>query len=158
MKKSFIALSLLFVMFGCQKKQEVQPAESVNKAKLLQLVNEIRQAGCTCGTTRMPAVPAISWNDLLEKAATNHSADMNTNDYFSHTSKDGRTLGQRVTAVGYVWRGLGENIAKGYANEEAVIQGWKNSAGHCENIMSVDMKEMGLGKSGDYWTQVLGKK
>jgi uncharacterized protein YkwD len=140
-------------------KPNEQPATgNIDKVKLLQLVNNLRQQGCTCGTTAMPAVAAIAWHDLLEKAAKGHSQDMYDKKYFSHTSQDGRTMSQRITNAGYVWTFCGENIAQGYANETAVIEGWKNSEGHCKNIMKAEFKEMGVGKVGDYWTQVFGTR
>ena len=158
---SIICMQILLV--SCKKSADVAPAVTVDattidKTKLLALVNATRLAGCVCGTTNMPAVKAVAWNDLLELAAVNHSRDMNQNKYFSHTSQDGRTVGQRITAVNYKWTSLSENIAQGYANEEAVIQGWKNSEGHCKGIMNAGVTEMGVGKSGDYWTQVFAKQ
>jgi uncharacterized protein YkwD len=79
---------------------------------------------------------------------------MDQNKFFSHTGSNGSTVGERVTKAGFVWRSCGENIAKGYPNEETVVQGWINSAGHCKNIMNPGFTLMGIAKSGDYWTQV----
>jgi len=73
----------------------------LNKSTLLQLVNNVRKTGCTCGTTSMPPVAVVIWNDELAKAADNHSADMKTNNYFSRTGADGSNPGTRITAVGY---------------------------------------------------------
>src|SRR5688572_6315459 len=74
------------------------PAFNVNKATLLQLVNNIRQSGCNCGSIVMPAVPFITWNDQLATAAFNHSNDMNSNNYFNHTGLNGSSAGDRITA------------------------------------------------------------
>ena len=135
----------------------MQP-DNIDEAKILELVNNIRKTGCTCGSTVMPAVPVIVWNDLLKKAAVEHSKDMNAQNYFSHTSKDGRDPGQRITEAGYSWSTYAENIAQGYSNEEEVIEGWKKSEGHCQNMMNSTITEMGVGKSGGYWTQVFAKR
>jgi uncharacterized protein YkwD len=74
---------------------------NVDKTKMLQLVNNVRQAGCNCGNTSMPPVASVTWNDKLAKAAFDHSADMLANDYFSHTVSMDRmqvsALLQRVT-------------------------------------------------------------
>ncbi|TAG45452.1 MAG: CAP domain-containing protein [Cytophagia bacterium] len=158
MKKNnyFILLCFVFV-FGCAKKEDAQPV-NIDKNKLLQLVNNLRQAGCVCGSTTMPSVPIVTWDNILEKASQDHSKDMNQKNYFSHTSQDGRNAGQRITAAGYTWATYGENIAKGQSNEEAVIESWKNSEGHCKNIMNANVREMGVGKSGEYWTQIFAKK
>lgn len=131
---------------------------NVNKATLLQLVNNVRKAGCNCGNTKMPPVAPVAWNDRLAKAGYDHSVEMNANNYFSHTGENGSSPGQRISAAGYAWKTYGENIAKGYTTEQAVVNGWINSEGHCKNIMNGKFKEMGAGRAGNYWTQVFGAK
>jgi len=163
-------ISLTSVLFISCKKTDVVVDNSnannnnngtvynVNKATLLQLVNDIRKKGCTCGATVMPAVSAVIWNDQLAKAAYDHSVDMNTQDYFSHTGLDGSSPGQRITAAGYSWTSYGENIAEGYSTEQIVMNAWLGSEGHCKNIMNVGFKDMGVGRDGNYWTQDFGSK
>lgn len=159
------------LFFSCKKSDVVADKSSgtggnnpgtvvynVNKTELLQLVNDVRTKGCTCGTTAMPAVGTLAWNDQLAKAAYDHSADMNTNNYFSHTGLDGSDPGQRIAAAGYSWSSWGENIANGYTTEQAVMNAWLGSEGHCKNIMNAGFKEMGLGREGNYWTQDFGSK
>jgi uncharacterized protein YkwD len=131
---------------------------NVNKTKLLELVNAVRKTGCNCGSTAMPPAPAVTWNDKLAKAAYDHSVDMKLNDYFSHTALNGSSPGQRITAEGYIWKAYGENIANGYASEQAVMNGWLGSEGHCKNIMNGSFKEMGAGREGNYWTQDFGAR
>jgi uncharacterized protein YkwD len=131
---------------------------NVNKTTLLQLVNTVRQSGCTCGSTVMPPVAPVTWNDQLATAALNHSDDMSSNNYFSHTSLNGSNAGDRITAAGYVWRAYGENIARGYFDEQAVMTGWLNSEDHCKNIMSALFKEMGVARVGNYWSQEFGNR
>jgi len=127
---------------------------NVNKVKLVELVNAVRKTGCNCGNTAMPPVAAVTWNDKLAKAAYDHSVEMKANDYFSHTGLSGSDPGQRITAAGYSWKTYGENIAKGYTSEQAVMNGWLGSEGHCRNIMNGNFKEMGAGRQDTYWTQV----
>ncbi|WP_129716694.1 CAP domain-containing protein [Pedobacter sp. SYP-B3415] len=129
---------------------------NLNKSVLLNKVNEIRASGCKCGQTTMPPVAPLKWNDLLASAALNHSKDMLRNNFFDHTSADGRTLGTRITQAGYVWSAVGENIALGQRNETEVFNSWLNSEGHCKNMMSAKFKEMGAGRAGNYWTQDFG--
>ena len=74
---------------------------------------------------------------------------------FNHTSNDGRKPGTRITDAGYAWKTYGENIAFGYSSEKSVVDGWLSSTGHCSNIMNESFREMGVGKSGMYWTQEL---
>lgn len=138
--------------------QKPDIAYNVNAGIMLDLVNEVRAKGCTCGTTVMPAVPVLAWNDLLARAAYDHSSDMQVNNYFSHTGGNNTTAGDRIKAVGYNWRAYGENIAMGQTTEQIVMNSWLRSEGHCKNIMNKNFKEMGIGRSGNYWTQVFAAK
>ncbi len=133
---------------------------------MLARVNQLRAAGASCGTrgTFAPA-GALTWNTLLTQAATAHSQDMVTNNFFSHTGSGGSTLGSRVDATGYAWSSLGENIAAGYGTVSNVMNGWMASDGHCANIMNPTFTQIGVacikGTSantyGDYWTMDLGR-
>lgn len=128
----------------------------VDKAGMLALVNEVRAKGCNCGTTYMPPVGPLTWNDKLENAALAHTIDMFTHNFFEHTGSDGSTPSQRVTNAGYQWMATGENIAMGYTSEKDVMNGWLASEGHCLNIMRKEFKEMGAARVGNYWTQEFG--
>lgn len=167
--KCILGLMLTFILYSCQKESVyTEPDKStttggvyinnVNKDVLLSLVNKVRQSGCTCGTTIMPPVGTLVWNDLLSDAAYVHSKDMFNENYFSHTAKNGSNPGMRITNAGYVWRTYGENIAKGYANEQAVMSAWLSSEGHCKNIMTAAFREMGAGRESSYWTQEFGTR
>lgn len=135
------------------------------QAEALRLVNARRAAGATCGGRGSFApAPALVWQSQLAEAAYGHSADMAARDYFSHTGQDGRSPGQRVTAAGYAWSAVGENIAAGYGSTQAVVDGWMASDGHCANLMSSSYTQMALAcardadsQYGRYWTQVLAR-
>ena len=126
-------------------------------SQMLDAVNEIRSSGCNCGNTWYEAVPELSWNDALEEAALRHSSDMATNDHFDHTGTDGSTLASRLEDAGYLYQTAGENIARGYPGIDAVVDGWKNSPGHCQNMMNPDFTEMGAAEVDAFWTQDFGK-
>ncbi len=160
-KLYFLFLLFSCVLFSCEEAENepvlvVEDNFNVNAQELVNLVNTYRAEGCKCGNQQMPAVSTITWNTVLAKAAYLHSKDMNDKNYFSHTGKDGSNAGQRITRQQYNWKTYGENIAKGYPNEKAVIDGWIDSEGHCKNIMNPNFKEMGIGRENDYWTQVFG--
>ena len=76
----------------------------------------------------------------------------------SHTSGGNTTAGDRIKAAGYNWRTYGENIAMGQTTEQIVMNSWLESEGHCKNIMNKNFKDIGVGRSGNYWTQVFGAK
>ncbi|MGL6112501.1 MAG: CAP domain-containing protein [Rubrivivax sp.] len=135
-------------------------------AHALEVINQRRAAGATCGTRGSFASAApLRWNALLAQAAAAHSADMAAMNYFSHTSLDGRSMSDRVNATGYAWASLGENIAAGYPGIDSVIDGWMRSDGHCANLMNPAFDELGLacapGAAGSsypqYWTQNLAR-
>ncbi len=146
-----------FLAVSCEKDDDKPYSGDFSQDEILRLVNEARQSGYTCGGVKMPAVEPVTWSDKLAKAAYDHSEDMVAQDYFSHTSKDGRSPADRIRAVDYEFTTWGENIANGYPSEEAVIKGWLKSPGHCKNIMNASIKEMGVGRSNNYWTQVFAK-
>lgn len=110
--------------------------------EILDRVNQARAAGRTCGSTSYGPAPALRWNGVLFNAAGAHSTDMAANNYFSHTSQDGRNPGQRITGAGYAWSAYGENIAAGQASAQAVVDGWLASPGHCANIMNARYADM----------------
>ncbi|GAA0636103.1 hypothetical protein GCM10009535_10330 [Streptomyces thermocarboxydovorans] len=99
----------------------------------------------------------VTADSRLAKAAQLHSEDMSANNYFSHTSQDGRSFADRAKAQGYPSPGA-ENIAKGQSSAAAVMDAWMNSPGHRANILNCDLKTMGVGvTTSDWtWTQVFG--
>lgn len=131
------------------------------KQEFLDRINKARQKGCNCGHTYMPPAPPMIWNDQLEDAAGKHAKDMDKHDYFSHTSKDGRSMADRITAAGYSFKGfksftVGENIALGQMSIEEVMNGWLKSEGHCRNLMNPAFKEVGVAEIDHYWVQDFG--
>ncbi len=115
--------------------------------EVIRLTNAERAAG-GCGP--------LANNNKLHAAALGHSVDMAENDYFSHTSRDGSSMTDRIERQGYAWRRLAENIAAGYRSPAAVVDGWMNSSGHRANIMNCDLTEIGVGFHDYYWTQNFG--
>ena len=161
--KFFSIICLFIIINSCSKSEEtpITPSNEivfgVNKVDMLTLINNYRTSGCNCGTTAMPPVGKLVWNDKLGQSAYKHTLDMSTQSYFSHTSMDGRTLEVRVNAEKYLWSAIGENIAKGSPSEIAVMNAWINSPGHCTNIMNGTFTEVGFAKVDVYWTQNFGR-
>ena len=98
----------------------------------------------------------------LGKAAQLHSADMARYNYFSHTSRDGRSPWQRIRAQNYAY-GSAENIAAGQPSASAVVTAWMKSTGHRRNILNCSNKAVGVGVArggsyGIYWTQDFGTR
>lgn len=103
----------------------------------------------------------LAMNTRLTSAAQTYAELMAGQGFFSHTSPDGTTPGDRILSSGYNWSSYGENIAMGYSTPDAVMQAWINSAGHRANILNAGFRDLGIGYAKDgsgaaYWVQDFG--
>ena len=96
-------------------------------------------------------LPPLRENALLSQASLEHSQDMVRRGYFEHDTTDGRSVGDRLRAIGYS-RGFsasaGENIAYGSgkkATPAAIVQAWMRSPGHRADILRPTFTEIGVG-------------
>lgn len=124
---------------------------------MLTAVNDLRARGCQCGGQTMPPVAALVWSSKLAAAAQIHADDMNRGNFMNHRGSDGSTFVKRIEKQGYVWSELGENISKGGATLQATMQSWLESVGHCEQMMSPSIREMGAARNGKCWVQTFGR-
>lgn len=107
---------------------------------------------------RMAAgLSSYQYNPHLATAAQDHAQDMLQQDYFSHTSLDGRTFSDRVGDTPYEGSPSGENIALGQRDPESVMESWMSSSGHRANILSDRSTDIGVGYVDGYWVQVFGR-
>lgn len=118
------------------------------------LINQHRAAGTDCpnGQLKDPVGP-LAMNGQLQTAARLHSWDMSVSGYFDHDSCNGRTPWQRAAAQGYA--ATGETIGGAYPSPAAMVDGWMNSSGHCNILMSGSRTEVGVGyanEGGGKWT------
>jgi uncharacterized protein YkwD len=130
--------------------------------RALQLVNDVRARGARCGDRSFAPAPPVKLSATLGGVAFGHADDMARHNYFEHADLSGRSPADRVRAVGYQEKLVGENIAYGPKSAEEVVQGWLDSPGHCENIMDPRFAEMGIAyaagqasKRGLFWVQLL---
>ena len=120
------------------------------QAAILALVNEERgKVGCS----------PVTASSSLASLAQNFSDDMAARGFFDHTDPDGKTPWDRADAAGVSGLG-GENIARGQADAQAVMDAWMDSDGHRANILNCDYKTLGVGvhfgAGGPWWTQDFG--
>jgi uncharacterized protein YkwD len=132
--------------------------------RALALVNAARARGARCGTKMFAPAPAMSLSGTLADVASGHAIDMAEHNYFEHVDLTGKSPADRVRAVGYQEKLVGENIAYGPESVEEVVRGWLDSPGHCENIMDPRFAQMGIAYSpgrstrrGLYWVQLLAE-
>jgi uncharacterized protein YkwD len=131
-------------------------------SRALQIVNQVRARGTRCGERSFAPAPPVRLSGTLAGVAFGHATDMAEHNYFEHQDRAGHSPADRVRAVGYREKLVGENIAYGPKSADEAVQGWLDSPGHCENIMDPRFAEMGIAyakgrasKHGLYWVQVL---
>ena len=104
-------------------------------------------------------------SDSLTIAAKWMATDMAVNNYFAHTSIDGRSPTQRMADAGYpafsTW--AGEDLAAGYSSAAQVLQGWINSPAHLAVLTNPAYRAIGIGHAystgsqyGWYWDADFG--
>ena len=84
----------------------------------------------------------------LTRAARSHSREMIREDYFSHSSYDGESVGDRLERFGYDLSIHGENLAGGsgtYGGADSTFQRWMNSPGHKANVLDSRFRPVGVG-------------
>ncbi|MYW65309.1 CAP domain-containing protein [Streptomyces sp. SID8379] len=124
--------------------------EAAAAAQVLTLVNQERaKVGCS----------PVTADSGLASLASDFSEDMAARNFFDHTDPDGATPWDRAKKAGITNLG-GENIARGQANAQSVMDAWMNSEGHKANILNCDFKTLGVGvhfgSGGPWWTQDFG--
>lgn len=161
MKSLYLAIAFFIIVAPGLAQSSLHINKQQFKDQFLDAVNSRRAKGCNCGTTYMQPAAPVTWSDVLASAAAEHAKDMAHHKYFSHTSRDGRSLQDRLFAVDYNYKGfqfytIGENIAQGQESIDEVIAGWFKSVGHCKNLMNPDFKEVGIAEYHLYWVQDFG--
>lgn len=102
---------------------------------------------------------ALRKNQTLSEAANQRAKELS--ELFSHTRPNGQICFSILNEYNIWSWGAAENIAYWYDSPEQVMNGWLNSEGHRENILSADMTDIGVGfyeKDGiKYWVQLFVK-
>jgi uncharacterized protein YkwD len=112
------------------------PSNSAYETELLDLISDYRASN---------ARPSISFDALLNSLATDHSEHMAANDSMSH---DG--FYDRAANSGFTY--CVENVGWNYTTPQAQFDGWRNSSGHNQNMLNVQIEFAGISKVGPYVT------
>ena len=87
----------------------------------------------------------LKTNSALEQSAKVKTQDMITNQYFEHTSPDGKTVADLANEAGYDYVVIGENLALGdFTNAQDLLNAWMNSPGHRANILNPAYQDIGV--------------
>jgi uncharacterized protein YkwD len=97
---------------------------------------------------------ALTAQRNLTRAAGWQADDMTENDFFSHRSSDGDTLGDRLDQANFIpssdrWE-AGENLAAGHdegGTPAAIVSGWMQSHDHRINLLDPGFDLVGIAAS-----------
>jgi uncharacterized protein YkwD len=108
---------------------------NVSSIQLINTTNEYRQT---------LDLDTLKPNPRLTQAAVNKAYDLLTNQYFEHTSPDGKKFSQWIKDVNYNYFYVGENLAIDFDSNETIFQAWLDSPTHRENIIKPQYQEIGV--------------
>lgn len=86
----------------------------------------------------------LAIDESLREVARNHAGDMLERGYFSHSTPEGLSPFDRMTAAKVSFTYAGENLALA-PNVTLSMQGLMNSPGHRANILSPNFNTIGIG-------------
>jgi uncharacterized protein YkwD len=93
---------------------------------------------------RQRGLGELRLDSRLNAAATDRARDMFAKSYFNHISPDGTQPFVWVKNHHYRYATIGENLADGYRNARAVVDGWMRSPGHRANVLGTSFEDVGL--------------
>jgi uncharacterized protein YkwD len=131
-------------------------AGAVNAQEAASLISQYRRAN---------GRSAVSVDPTLMAIARTHSDRMARADTMSHVLPGEGSFHDRLVAGGYDAGMAAENVAAGQTTLAEVLDAWRKSPSHNENLLEEHIDEIGIAvsvASGSrykyYWTLVLGKK
>jgi len=133
-----------FVLAGTLAGAFAAPVDTASldaqETELQRVINEFRAS---------KGLPTVQISDTLTFSAKWMAQDLAVNNYFSHTSLDGRTPPERMADAGYpataTW--TGENLAAGFAAPGDVLAGWIASPGHYAVLVNPNYRAIGIGRA-----------
>ena len=118
------------------------------KAEVVKIVNQERAK---------VNLPPLKEDAKIDAAADVRARELET--LFSHTRPDGSVCSSVLNEFGISYYAAGENIASGYSSPSSVMNGWMNSLGHRQNILTDYFGKIGIGyykapNGYKYWVQL----
>ncbi|KAJ1825341.1 hypothetical protein GGH91_001152 [Coemansia sp. RSA 2671] len=123
--------------------QNPATANNFDMANMLCLVNKLRK---TKGL-----YPLVYHDSLMQSAQTHAQFEANYR-VVAHADESGH-VGERLTALGYRWSMVAENVGAGTDSEADIVDAWTKSAGHLANMLHPDIRFMGVSVSSGFWAQ-----
>ena len=134
----WLALALL-VPLAAPWAATADPGLALLESRLVLAVNDFR---------REQHLIALERRDELDAVARAHSEDMARRGFFAHASPEGDTWVERLAHAHVTGFSMaGENVGQTSRNDpnREILEGWKNSPAHRENLMSRPMNATGVG-------------
>jgi len=110
-------------------------ASDITRASVVAAMNEYRAEH---------HLPPLREDVRLDAAAGDRMRDMEDQGYWAHESPDGRSPFTWLAPHGYDFHYAGENLATGFETTELLMDGWMESPGHRENILSPHFEDCGI--------------
>lgn len=125
-----------------------------NENTYTDLINEVYEI--TNNYRSLVGVSSLTLDSSLVEAASIRAKELS--DSFSHTRPNGSSCFTVLSELGISYGTAGENIAAGYSSSQSVMEGWRSSSGHYQNIISSKFKKIGIGvniiDNQYYWVQI----
>lgn len=131
---SVMAPTTAMAMVGssCQRHPELEGTRETHVAQLNAFRTDQNRRG-------------LEVNRSLNRIAQDYACTLARTGRFAHTGPEGSTLATRVTAGGYEYCLVAENLAKGQRSIGAALQAWARSPSHRGNLRLRGARETGLG-------------
>ena len=128
---------------------EVGLPRTLDHAAVTEALNAYREAN---------GLEPLIYSKSLERAAEAMAQDIVDRDFFDHIDPDGNTPPDRALATGFCHKYVGENLATGFQNVDAVMEAWEASEGHNANLLNPEYAYIGIGvlrtaSNGAVWVQ-----
>ena len=125
-----------------------------NENTYTDLINEVYEI--TNNYRSLVGVSSLTLDSSLVEAASIRAKELSAS--FSHTRPNGSSCFTVLSELGISYGTAGENIAAGYSSSQSVMEGWRSSSGHYQNIISSKFKKIGIGvniiNNQYYWVQI----
>lgn len=125
-----------------------------NENTYTDLINEVYEI--TNNYRSLVGVSSLTLDSSLVEAANIRAKELS--DSFSYTRPNGSSCFTVLSELGISYGTAGENIAAGYSSSQSVMEGWRSSSGHYQNIISSKFKKIGIGvniiNNQYYWVQI----
>jgi uncharacterized protein YkwD len=110
-------------------------ATDISISDLLEYTNELREE---------KGLRDLVLNANLSKAAEAKANHMFENDYWAHTSPDGKEPWDFIVASGYDYQYAGENLAVDFGHSKSVVSAWDSSPTHQRNLLNKNYSDIGF--------------